>query len=345
MERILLERIRHSLLEKKDNLTTWLTTTPDPKRRVRLGSSTEQAVYAHLETLDNAVVKSAAGTIGRCEVCHETIEPRLLEMDYSCCVCLEHLSAKEARLLEAELELAQSVQQTLLPQLVPQIPGLDIAAYSRPAQIVGGDYFDFFGFRDGRHGLTIADVAGHGVSASLHMASIQTLLRTLAPMSATPVEVVRQVQHVYSHNIRFTTFATVFLGAYDAAGRTLTYCSAGHNPPLLMQSLGPEKENPLWLRPTGPAIGLVEDFEYGEGAIALRPGDVLVLYTDGVTEAANANDEEYGAERLAALVRRARTRAASEIIRAVRGELEEFSGGRQLADDTTIVVCRTLDTR
>ncbi|MFQ5595633.1 MAG: PP2C family protein-serine/threonine phosphatase, partial [Anaerolineae bacterium] len=188
-------------------------------------------------------------------------------------------------------------------------------------------------------------VAGHGVSASLHMASIQTLLRTLAPVSAAPVEVLRQVQHVYSHNIRFTTFVTVFLGAYDTAGRTLTYCSAGHNPPLLVQALGPDEENTLWLRPTGPAIGLVEDFEYREEAISLQPGDLLVLYTDGVTEAVNANNEEYGPERLAALVRRARTRAASEVIQAVRRELEEFSDGRQLADDTTIVVCRALDTR
>ncbi|MFA9404061.1 MAG: PP2C family protein-serine/threonine phosphatase, partial [Anaerolineales bacterium] len=102
------------------------------------------------------------------------------------CVCLDHFSVEEVRDLEHELELAQAVQKTLLPQAIPKMPGLEIAAYSRPAQLLGGDYFDFTEFKDGKYGLAIADVAGHGVSASLHMASIQAMLRSIVPTSHSP---------------------------------------------------------------------------------------------------------------------------------------------------------------
>jgi len=104
--------------------------------------------------------KTADGTLGLCKICHEYIETGLLEMDYTANVCLTHLSEEEMRRLEAELELSQVVQRALLPQQVPAIPGMDLAVFSRPAQIIGGDYFDFLRFRDGAHGLAVADVAG-----------------------------------------------------------------------------------------------------------------------------------------------------------------------------------------
>jgi hypothetical protein len=152
------------------------------KKVVLLGPSTEQSVRTRLDVIDDTISKADSKTLGKCEVCHEDVEPELLEVDYTARVCLEHLSKEERRNLQNELELAQDVQKMLLPQEVPNIPGLEIAAFSRPAQIVGGDYFDFIDFSNGLHGLAIADVAGHGVSASLHMASIQALLRTLVPV-------------------------------------------------------------------------------------------------------------------------------------------------------------------
>ena len=228
----------------------------------------------------------------------------------------------------------------LLPQEVPNIPGLEIAAFSRPAQIVGGDYFDFIDFSNGFHGLAIADVAGHGVSASLHMASMQALLRTLVPVNKSPAEVMRQVHKLFIHNIRFETFVTFFIGAFDSSTNKLTYCNAGHLPPLVFRQTKNKEESVVMLRPTGAAIGLVEEAIFGEKTIDLQEGDLLVLYTDGVTEAMNTDNQEFGRERLETLIQQVEGLQVKEVIQKIRLSLEEFSEGKPLADDTTIVVSR-----
>ncbi|MEJ2169690.1 MAG: PP2C family protein-serine/threonine phosphatase, partial [Desulfobacterales bacterium] len=284
--------------------------------------------------------KADSRTLGKCEVCQGQVETELLEIDYSACVCIEHLSAEQRRNLESELELAQSVQKMLLPQEVPDIPELEIAAYSRPAQIVGGDYFDFIEFSNGFHGLAIADVAGHGVSASLHMASIQALLRTLAPLNKSPSKVLSQLHKLFIHNIRFDTFVTFFIGAFDSAAKALTYCNAGHHPPLVLRKSKNKEKSIVLLRPTGAAIGLVEKAEFGEKTIDLQEGDLLVLYTDGITEATNTNSQQFGRERLETLVRQTEQMPVKEVIHKIRLSLEEFSEGKPLDDDTTIVVGR-----
>ena len=340
MEALLLERMRDGLVQKQDNLTEWLHATPLGKKKVLLGPSNEQSVHACLDVIEDAISKADSKTLGKCEVCHEVVETELLEVDYTASVCIEHLSKEERRHLESELELAQDVQKMLLPQEVPNIPGLEIAAFIRPAQIVGGDYFDFVDFSNGLHGLAIADVAGHGVSASLHMASIQALLRTLVPVNQSPAEVMRQLHKLFIHNIRFETFVTFFIGALDSSTNKFTYCNAGHLPPLVFRQTKNKEESVVMLRPTGAAIGLVEEAIFGEKTIDLQKGDLLVLYTDGVTEAMNPDNQEFGRERLETLIRQVKRLAVNEVIQKVRLSLEEFSGGKPLADDTTIVVCR-----
>jgi sigma-B regulation protein RsbU (phosphoserine phosphatase) len=340
MEALLLERMRNGLLQKQDNLTKWLHATPLSKKKDLLGPSTEQSVHARLDVIDNAISKADSKTLGECEVCHGEVETELLEVDYTACVCIEHLSEEERRQLESELELAQDVQKMLLPQEVPNIPGLEIAAFSRPAQIVGGDYFDFVDFSNGLPGLAIADVAGHGVSASLHMASIQALLRTLVPVSKSPAEVMRQVHKLFIHNIRFETFVTFFIGAFDSSTKTLTFCNAGHQPPLVFRKTKSKEESVVMLRPTGAAIGLVEEAEFGEKTIDLQEGDLLVLYTDGITEAVNTHNQEFGRERLETLIRQVERMPVKVVVQKIRRSLEEFSEGKPLADDTTIVIYR-----
>jgi sigma-B regulation protein RsbU (phosphoserine phosphatase) len=273
-------------------------------------------------------------------VCHGQIETDLLEIDYTASVCIEHLSEEEVRHLETQLELAQSVQRTLLPQEVPNVPGLEIAAFSRPAQIVGGDYFDFIEFGSGYHGLAIADVAGHGVSASLHMASIHAMLRAMASMSNSPAEIVGRVNELFIHNIRFTTFVTFFIGAFDSTTKTLTYCNAGHNPPIILRKEGNREGSITWLRPTGAAIGLIEETQFGEQTVELYEGDLVVMYTDGVTEATNFENEEFGQERLTALIERVQQNTPKEVVQELREDLQVFGEGKPLADDTTVVVCR-----
>jgi serine phosphatase RsbU (regulator of sigma subunit) len=304
MDTELAEQIRASLLEKRTQVQEWLEKSAASEKQLRLGPADEGAVQTHLECIDQALEKADSKELGICAVCQGEIEAGLLEMDYTAAVCLEDLSNEEKRGLERELELAQSVQRSLLPQELPDTPYLELAAFSRPAQMVGGDYFDFFQFRDGAQGLAIADVAGHGISASLHMASIQTLLRTLIPSSDSPQEVVEHVHRLLIHNIRFDTFVT------------------------------------LW--PTGPAVGLVEQPPMQQASVALQPGDILVLYTDGVTEAMNAANELFGAERLEGAVRRGTGGAVKEIIRGIRQELVEFSHKEYQEDDITILACRVL---
>jgi sigma-B regulation protein RsbU (phosphoserine phosphatase) len=331
------QRLQKGLEEKRHNLTGWLAETPETEKAVHLGPSGETGIKDHLGVIDTALQKAEEGTLGLCEVCHDCIDPALLEMDYTVAVCLEHFTEQERRQLETELELSHAVQRALLPQQPPAIPGLDLAAFNRPAQIVGGDYYDFFQFQDGAHGLAIADVEGHGISAGMLMTSLQTSLRTLVPENISPAEVLKRVNKFYLHNINLTTFVTVFLGCFDAGRKELIYSNAGHNPPLLVRGGSGEV---VRLSPTGAAIGLVEDYALSARNISLFPGDLLLLYTDGVTEATNGSGEQFGLERMEALARANAHLPASELLQLVRLALNDFVAGQPLADDVTIVTCR-----
>ena len=338
-----LDQIRQTLSSKRSNLSDWLSTTPASKQDLQLGNETEQAVLNHLDTLQEAVEKAGDGRLGLCEVCHDYVETNLMEMDYTSCVCLEHLTEDERHTLEFELEMAQTVQLSLLPQQPPDVPALEVAAFSRPAQIIGGDYFDFFDFLDGAVGLAIADVAGHGVSASLHMASIQTLLRSLAPGSVSPAAALEHIHRLLVHNVRFTTFVTVFLGAFDTRSHILTYCNAGHNPPLVVRGGENGGETSTWLWPTAAAVGLVEQGQFHSATIHLARGDLLLLYTDGITEASNPQGEEFGRERLEAATLSTHRLPAAELIRNLRLEVERFTGEEIQADDKTLLVCKIVE--
>jgi sigma-B regulation protein RsbU (phosphoserine phosphatase) len=340
MELRFFDRFRDGLVETRENLLGWLNTAPEREKQTRLGPTNEQAVGRHLQVVGTALEKASDHTLGQCVVCGEAVEPERLEMDYTTCVCLDHFSEQEKRNLEFELELAQSAQKTLLPQEIPEIPGLEISAFSRPAQIIGGDYFDFFQFRNGARGFVIADVAGHGLSASLHMASVQTILRTLVPVSESPLDVVQQMDHIYSHNIRFTTFVTLFLSAFDPLTHVLRYCNAGHNPALVLRNNGDEKDALIWLQPTGAAIGLVEEPAYTMETIQLRSSDILVLYTDGITEARNPQGEFFGTSHLVGLIQESRHSPAKDLVQAIRQGLQDFTDGIPFEDDTTIIISK-----
>ncbi len=335
------EQIRSNLLEKRANLTEWLQASPAGERELRLGIAGEQAVHTHLAAIEQSLENAACGELGCCQVCHEVVDTRLLQMDYTSCICLEHFSEEEARSLEQELELAQTVQKSLLPQHGPDTPYLEAAAFSRPAQVIGGDYFDFFQFGDGSQGLAIADVAGHGISAALHMASVQALLRTLIPTSSRPEEVVNHIHRLLIHNIRFSNFVTIFLAKYDPASHLLHYANAGHNPPLLV-GVDKGRFSLEWLRPTGAAVGLLEESLQMERSIPTHSGDFLVMYTDGVTEAMNTAGDQFGYQRLAETVSRGVKGSAGEMVQSICQELVDFSGLEPLADDATILVCRLM---
>ena len=332
-----IQKARESLSEKRSQLQAWLQNSSDEEKAIFLGSSNPAAVQSHIQTISTSIEKIERGTLGTCEICNYDVEIDRLEVDYTCCVCLDHYSEAEVRSLERELELAQAVQRSLLPHEIPEIPGLEISAFSRPAQILGGDYFDFSTFKDGRFCLAIADVAGHGVSASLHMASLQAMLRSIVPGCTRPSEVVTKIHQLFVHNIHFTTFVTFFVGAFDPDTNSLVYCNAGHNPPILMRADGYGKAECVLLNPTGPAIGLIEEAEYGEERLPLQPNDLLLLYTDGLVEATNPEMEMFGMPRLEALLQEHYALPAEAAISQVRQSLDDFVQGSPLADDTTIL--------
>ena len=181
MQTSVINLIREGLLEKKENLQNWQVATPDAEKQIQLGLLTKSAVDTELNVIDTSLEKMEEGTYGICEICHESVDTELLQMDFTATVCLGHYSEEELRQLESELELSQVVQRALLPTQVPSIPKYDIAAFSRPAQIVTGDYFDFLQFEDGTYGFVVGDVSGHGVSAGMLVTSLQTVFHTLAP--------------------------------------------------------------------------------------------------------------------------------------------------------------------
>jgi sigma-B regulation protein RsbU (phosphoserine phosphatase) len=150
----------------------------------------------------------------------------------------------------------------------------------------------------------------------------------------------RQVHKLFIHNIRFETFVTFFIGAFDATTKTLTFSNAGHQPPLVLHKNESQKESVEMLRPTGAAIGLVEEAEFAEKKIELHEEDLLVLYTDGVTEAVNLQNQEFGRERLIKMSQQVKNAPVRQVVREIRQGLVEFTEDKPLADDTTIVICK-----
>jgi sigma-B regulation protein RsbU (phosphoserine phosphatase) len=240
--------------------------------------------------------------------------------------------------MKRELDIARDVQAGLLPQKRPAIAGLDYDGTCRMAREVGGDYFDFLDLGSGRLGIALGDISGKGVSAALLMASLQALLRSRARQSADePAGLVTQINESLVESTDSSKFATFFYGVYDSPARTLTYVNAGHNPPFLLRAGTTVVSR---LRPTGMALGFDQRAVYGAATEALAPGDLLLAYTDGLTEAINEAGEEFGDARAAGLLVGNRHLGASDMQRLIDAELEAFCGRAPQHDDVTIVVAR-----
>ncbi len=338
MESMVINQFKEGLAQKKSNLENWQETSAPEARQICLCSDNELVLDEHLHVIDSSLQKIEDGLFGICEICHQAVDTELLQMDYTAMVCLDHYSENELRQLENELELSQVVQRAVLPQRIPSISGFDLAAFSRPAQIISGDYFDFLQFKDGTHGLVVADVSGHGVSAGLLMTSLQMAFHTLAPENNSPVSVLERINHIYIHNINFSTFVTVFFASLDPQTKLLSYANAGHNPPLIYRRATREQ---FWLKPTGAAIGLMEQFNVQPQSFQLMAGDILLLYTDGATEAFDSHDnEQFGFEKLAEVIGQNDSLPAEALAGKIRQALNEFTRGKLFEDDVTLVVCK-----
>jgi len=249
---------------------------------------------------------------------------------------LRRTTAEKER-VEKELEIARGIQQSFLPEASPVIPGVELAALNLPAKEVGGDFYDFIPVGSSKWGLVIADVSGKGVPAALFMALSRTLVRVNVNDAVTASEAICRSNDLIAENDRSNMFVTLFYGVLDPVKMTLTYVSAGHNPPFIIRKGATDI---IMLKAAGIALGIVPDIELEEKEIALDSGDVVVLYTDGVTEAVNDREEEFGQDRLKTIAEQARNLSASEIMQRIKDSVLEFSRGQPQFDDITLMVLK-----
>jgi len=240
-----------------------------------------------------------------------------------------------------ELEIAHEVQERLFPQEYPPVAGLDYAGACRPALGVGGDYYDFILLSKTELGIAIGDVSGKGIPAALLMATLRAYVRGQIIHHQTDLTTVMgNLNKLVYESSAANRYATFFYAEFDAGSRVLNYVNAGHNPPMVFrQSAGREV---LRLDRGGPVIGLMEDCRYRQGCVALEAGDVLVAYTDGVSEAMNARDEEWGEERLMNAVAAHRMAPARALIDCLMTSADAFVAGAPQHDDMTLIVVRMI---
>ena len=243
--------------------------------------------------------------------------------------------------IEAELakvRLAANIQRDLLPKQPPRVPGYQLAGQTIPAQTVGGDYFDFIPMDDSRLALCLGDVSGKGLPASLLMANLQAAVRSQVLARASVTDCLRRTSTLLFRSTDAGKFVTAFFCVLDPHGHELRFSNAGHNPPLLFRP----GMKPKRLETGGPVLGVFDATEFEEASCPLERGDLLVVYSDGISEAMDAGGEEFGEEGIIAVVERERGRDAAWVMNAITRAAREFSGGQlQLDDMTMIVVQRT----
>jgi sigma-B regulation protein RsbU (phosphoserine phosphatase) len=243
---------------------------------------------------------------------------------------------EEGRVLrekKREIQDAREIQRRLLPKELPRLPGCDLHAFWKPANEVGGDYFDAIRLLDSSSAVCIADVAGKGLPAALLMSNLQASVRSLANREWTPAEICRQLNRVALENTRSERFTTLFYAILDTARGSFRYCNAGHVPPIVVRANG----NVERLLASGTVLGIFSDAEYDEAEIVLGPGDRVVLVTDGITEATNNRDEDFGEDRLIDLLVEHRKLPAAELERVLVDAVMSFAG-QPLKDDATVMI-------
>jgi sigma-B regulation protein RsbU (phosphoserine phosphatase) len=242
------------------------------------------------------------------------------------------------KLIDRELERAADIQRSLLPSQAPEIGGFELAGYNAPCRTVGGDYYDFLSYPDGRVALLIGDVSGKGLGAALLMSSLQARSQVFFENPDDLAAQVSKLNRSVAGNCPENCFITFFVTVLNPADGELTYCNAGHNPPLLIRQNG-EVE---LLEATGIPLGISRGMSYQQNSCRIEKGDILVLFSDGVTEARGGADaeQEFGEERLISAVKKERDRSAAEVIEGIRGELLAFSNGAPASDDITLVLAR-----
>jgi sigma-B regulation protein RsbU (phosphoserine phosphatase) len=255
---------------------------------------------------------------------------------------LENLTAEitQRERVSREIEIAREVQERLFPQSYPKVPGVDLAGYCRPAQAVGGDYYDFFVLGDGRLALALGDISGKGISAALLMASLRASLRSIASLQQTDLAgLIRHVNSLVYESSTTNRYATFFYAEYDPGTGLLAFVNAGHNPPYILRG-----NQAIPLKATGTVIGLLPDAEYAQATIPMHAGDVLLAFTDGISEAMNREDDEWGEDSMVATAQQMLaqpncTVTARQLLSCILEAADKFTSGAPQHDDMTLLIC------
>jgi sigma-B regulation protein RsbU (phosphoserine phosphatase) len=256
---------------------------------------------------------------------------------------IEHTRLAEVeqaeRVLARDLQQAAVIQQGLLPTCAPVVPGVDLAGYNAACRTVGGDYYDFISYPDGRVAILVGDVAGKGMPAALLMSSLQARVQVLFDDPTNLAALVTRLNRIITTNCPANRFISFFIAVLDPTTNELAYVNAGHNPPLLVRRDGSLKK----LEGTGLILGILPIAKYEQQTCLLEPGDVVVLFSDGVTEATRPDvDEEFGEDRLAQALAELKDESAQSIIEAINQRVVDFTKGAPPADDITLVVAKRL---
>ncbi len=289
-----------------------------------------------LAEVDEALRRMELGTYGLCDFCNDPVETERLIANPLTRLCIDHLSPKEQRALEDDLELAARIQTGLLPLPSQRIDGWEIAYHYQPAGIVSGDYCDLISSNDQSLLFVLGDVSGKGVAASMLMAHLQAMFRTLISINLPLEEIVERASRVFCESTLPTHYATLVCGKANTSGG-IEICNAGHLPPLLLRQGAVQS-----IKATGLPLGMFGNEHFSVNRFQMEKGDTLFLYTDGFSETRDGAGIEYGAERLSSLLLEHGGLAPKALLTTCVDEVDAFRITNSLADDLTVMVIQRV---
>ncbi|HUS12021.1 MAG TPA: SpoIIE family protein phosphatase [Pyrinomonadaceae bacterium] len=312
--------LREQLIDRRQKLHTAASAFHRPAELTRL-----------LEEVDAALHRMDVGTYGLCEVCHDPVEPERLLADPLTRFCLGDLTPNEQRALQEDLELASRIQIGLLPPSTQRIDGWEVCYHYQPAGAVSGDYCDLIKGDDESLHFVLGDVSGKGVAASMLMAHLNAMFRTLISIDLPLEQIVERASRVFCESTLPTQYATLVCGRANTSGE-VEVCNAGHLPPLLVQESGVTS-----IAATGLPVGVFCSESFAVSRVQMSKGDTLFLYTDGFSESLDGAGNEYGSARISQLLSDNHSLSPSSIVSLCRDELHVFAKGKVPRDDLTLM--------
>jgi sigma-B regulation protein RsbU (phosphoserine phosphatase) len=334
--------VRDRVLQKKESVLVRDTTADEAFRERR------SIVEQNVRTLIAVPLQTRDQIIGLIYVDSPSLTREFTKDDLAMLTVMANVAAirieqsrfaemeKGRQIMERDLEQAAMIQRQYLPSAAPTVSGLELAGYNAPCRTVGGDYYDFFAYPTGRVAMVLGDVSGKGMAASLMMMGLQARVQVLIDEPENLAATITRLNRITAANCPPARFITLFLCILDGKTGELIYTNAGHNAPLILRA-GGEHDS---LTEGGPPLGILSDFSYQQYRTRLEPGDILAIYSDGVTEAASPEDEEFETEHLSKSIRSHREEPVSDIILRVNEDISVWTKGAPAADDVTLILAR-----